>query len=204
MDGLVLQSPAPARELFLLFHGVGASPQDLVPLGQLIARAFPEAAVASVPAPDRSDFGSGLQWFSVRGVTEENRPGRVQATLGRFLDTVRAWQERTGVSAAATTLVGFSQGAILSLAAAMASPAPVGRVVSMSGRFDELPQRAPAGVRLHFVHGDADAVIAVQHARDAAKQLQALGAQVTLDVVPGLGHGIDRRAADLLLQRLRP
>ena len=117
MDGLVLQSPAPARELFLLFHGVGASPQDLVPLGQLIARAFPEAAVASVPAPDRSDFGSGLQWFSVRGVTEENRPERVQATLGRFLDTVRAWQERTGVSAAATTLVGFSQGAILSLEA---------------------------------------------------------------------------------------
>lgn len=203
MDGLVLQSPAQPRALFLLFHGVGASPQDLMPLGQLLARAFPEAAVVSVPAPDRSDFGSGLQWFSVRGVTEENRPQRVQETLVRFVATVRAWQERTGVSAADTTLVGFSQGAIMSLAAAMESPAPAGRVVSLSGRFGELPQRAPAGVRLHFIHGDADPVIPVQHARDAAKQLQALGAEVTLDVVPGLAHGIDRRAADLLLERLR-
>ncbi|HEX7888777.1 MAG TPA: esterase, partial [Ramlibacter sp.] len=67
---------------------------------------------------------------------------------------------------------------------------------------DELTHRAPDGVRLHFIHGDADPVIAVQHARDAARQLQGLGAEVTLDVVPGLAHGIDRRAADLLLQRL--
>lgn len=204
MDGLVLQSPAQPRALFLLFHGVGATAQDLVPVGQLLARAFPEAAVVSVPAPDRSDFGSGLQWFSVRGVTEENRPQRVHETLGRFLETVRGWREHTGVGAADTTLVGFSQGAIVSLAAAMESPAPAARVVSLSGRFGELPQRAPDGVRLHFIHGDADPVIPVQHARDAARQLQASGADATLDVVAGLAHGIDARAAQLLLERLRP
>ncbi|HEX7889574.1 MAG TPA: alpha/beta hydrolase-fold protein, partial [Ramlibacter sp.] len=148
MDGLVLQTPAQPRELFLLFHGVGASPRDLVPVGQLLARAFPDAAVVSVPAPDASDFGSGLQWFSVRGVTEENRPDRVRATLPRFLETVRGWQEHTGVPAAGTTLLGFSQGAIMSLAAAMEAPPPAARVVSLSGRFDELPHRAPDGVRL--------------------------------------------------------
>lgn len=202
MEGLLLQSPPQARTLFLLFHGVGASPRDLVPVGQLLARAFPDAAVVSLPAPDRSDFGSGLQWFSVRGVTEENRPERVQATLGRFLATVRGWQERTGVPAAGTTLVGFSQGAILALAAAMETPAPAARVVSLSGRFAELPQRAPGGVRMHFIHGDADAVIPVQHAREAAQRLQALGAEVTLDVIAGLGHGIDRRAADFLVRRV--
>ena len=203
MDALVLQTPAQPRELFLLFHGVGASPRDLVPVGQLLARAFPDAAVVSVPAPDPSDFGSGLQWFSVRGVTEENRPERVRGTLGRVLATVRGWQERKGVPASGTTLLGFSQGAIMSLAAAMESPAPAARVVSLSGRFDQLPQRAPEGVRLHFIHGDADGVIPVQHARDAAERLQGLGADVTLDVIARLPHGIDRQAADLLLERLQ-
>jgi phospholipase/carboxylesterase len=202
MDGLVLQSPAQPRALFLLFHGVGASPHDLVPLGKLLADAFPEAAVVSVPAPDPSDFGRGLQWFSVQGVTEENRPQRVQATLARFLDTVRHWQQRTGVPASSTTLLGFSQGAILSLEAALQTPAPAARVVSLSGRFAELPQRAPAGVRLHLLHGDADPVIPVRHAEDAARRLQALGGDVTLDVIAGLAHGIDQRMADRLLARL--
>lgn len=202
-DALVLQAPAGASHLFLLFHGVGAAPHDLAPLGRRLAQEFPEAAVISVAAPDPSDLGAGLQWFSVRGVTEDNRPARVAATLPRFLDTVRHWQQHTGVPAAATTLLGFSQGGIMSLAAAHASPAPAARVVSLSGRYPELPASAPAGVRIHFIHGDADPVIPAAQAQRAARALGDLGASVSLDVLPGLGHGISRAAEDLLLQRLK-
>jgi phospholipase/carboxylesterase len=58
-------------------------------------------------------------------------------------------------------------------------------------------------VRLHFLHGTADAVIPAAHAQQAAQQLQSLGADVTLDLIPGLPHGIDGTTEDLLLQRLR-
>ena len=202
-DAVVIQSPPQPQRLFLLFHGVGATPQDLVPLGTRLAGEFPDAAVVSVPGPDRSNLGSGFQWFSVVGVTEHNRPVRVAATLERFLQTVRDWQQRTGVRPDATTLVGFSQGAIMALAAAQSPQPPAARVVSLSGRYSELPKQAPTGVQLHFVHGAADPVIPVGHAQQAAKTLQALGAAVTLDVIPGLPHGIDRAAEDLLVQRLR-
>lgn len=202
-NALILQSPNPARALFLLFHGVGATAHDLVPLARRLAREFPDAAVVSVPGPDLSDLGSGLQWFSVLGVTEENRPPRVAATLPRFLDTVRHWQQRTGVAAADTTLIGFSQGAIMSLQAAQAQPPVAARVVSLSGRYAELPQAAPAEVRIHFLHGDADPVIPAAQAERAARRLQELQAPVTLDLLPGLGHGIARQTEDLLVQRLR-
>ncbi|WP_216370081.1 hypothetical protein [Ramlibacter montanisoli] len=56
---------------------------------------------------------------------------------------------------------------------------------------------------VHFIHGDADPVIPVAHAHNAARALDALRARVTLDVVPRLGHGINPTATDLLLQRLR-
>jgi phospholipase/carboxylesterase len=200
---LVIQSPAQARQLFLLFHGVGATPQDLLPVGRRLAREFPDAAVASVAGPDRSDLGAGFQWFSVAGVTEQNRPARVAATLERFVQTVQGWQQRTGVGREATTLVGFSQGAIMALASAQSSQPPAARVVSLAGRYPQLPDAAPQGVRIHFIHGTADPVIAVSHAQEAARRLQALGADATLDLVPGLPHGIDRAAEDLLVQRLR-
>ena len=200
--GLVLQSPAAPRHLFLLFHGVGATPHDLAALGQHLGAAFTDAVVVSVPAPDRSDFGQGLQWFSVVGVTEEDRPARVAATLPRFLATVRDWQQRFGLGPAETTLVGFSQGAIMSLAATELPAPPAARVVSLSGRYPALPSTAPAGVRIHFLHGDADPVIPAAQARAAAQALQAAGGEVTLDVLPRLAHGIDAGMADRLLQRL--
>ncbi len=202
-DGIVIQSPQQATALYLLFHGVGATPQDLVPLGTRLAREFPQAAVVSVPGPDRSDLGRGLQWFSVLGVTEQDRPRRVAATLGRFLATVQAWQRRTGVGVTDTTLIGFSQGAIMALASTGAAQPPAARVVSLSGRFSELPAAAPTGVRIHFLHGDVDPVIPAAHAQQAARQLQSLGAAVTLDVLPGLGHGVSAASEDLLVRRLR-
>ena len=201
-EALVLQSPPAPQALFLLFHGVGASQHDLAPLGSRLAHAFPDAAVVSVPGPDDSDLGRGLQWFSVLGVTESNRPARVAATLPRFLDTVRHWQQRMGVAPAHTTLVGFSQGAIMALEAAHAQPAVAARVVALSGRYAELPHAAPAA-RIHFLHGAADPVIPAAQAEAAARRLEELEAPVTLDVMPGLGHGISRPAEDLLLQRLR-
>jgi len=200
---LIVQSPPQAQRLFLLFHGVGATPQGLVPLGTRLAVEYPDAAVVSVCGPDRSDLGSGFQWFSVLGVTEQNRPARVAATLERFLQTVRGWQQRTGVAPDATTLIGFSQGAIMALASALAPQPPATRVVSLSGRFSELPRAAPQGVRMHFIHGTADPVIPAALAQQAADRLQSLGAQVTLDLVPGLPHGISHGSEDLLLQRLR-
>jgi phospholipase/carboxylesterase len=198
---VMLQRPASASHLFLLFHGVGATPEGLAPLGAQLAAAFPQAAVVSVAGPDASDLGAGRQWFSVRGVTEEDRPQRVAATLERFEQAVRRWQAEVGVDAAGTTLVGFSQGAIMALAAAL-RPQPVAqRVVSLSGRFDQLPE-APPAVRLHFLHGTADPVIAPAHAERAAQVLAAAGGTVTLDLVPGLGHGVDGRTLTLLLARL--
>lgn len=202
-DALVLQRPAAPEALFLLFHGVGGTPHDLAGLGARLADAFAQACVVSVPAPDASDLGRGLQWFSVLGVTEQDRPARVAATLPRFVDTVRYWQQHSGVSPAATTLVGFSQGAIMALAAALSDAPPAARVVSLSGRPAELPTRAPRDVRLHFLHGDADPVIPAGFTQQAVRRLQALGAAVTLDVFPGLAHGISRQAEDRLVQRLR-
>jgi hypothetical protein len=43
---------APARK----FHGVGAQPRDLVPLGQLLAAEFPDSFIVSIPGAHRSDL----------------------------------------------------------------------------------------------------------------------------------------------------
>ena len=200
---LILQQPVQVdgAELLLLFHGVGSNPEDLAPLGQALAAARPQAWVVSVCAPHACDLGQGWQWFSVQGVTEANRPERVAQALPAFVDRVEAWQRHAGVAAERTTLVGFSQGAILSLESTQrAAPRLASRVVAIAGRFAQAPRHAPADVQVHLLHGEQDPVIPIAQAVDAQRALTALGVSSRLDRFPGLGHGIDARVVRRLLE----
>jgi phospholipase/carboxylesterase len=127
----------------VLHHGVGASAQDLSPLGQHLAAQFPNAFIVSVHAPCVGDTGSGAQWFSVQGITEENRPARVAEVMPAFIHNLRYWQQTSGVAASATAIVGFSQGAIMALEAAQAQAGLAARIVALSGRYAQLPTHAP-------------------------------------------------------------
>lgn len=76
-NSLMLTNPQASDQLVLLFHGVGSSAQDLAPAGQALAQARPRATVVSVEAPHPSTLGRGKEWFSVIGITEQNRPQRI-------------------------------------------------------------------------------------------------------------------------------
>jgi phospholipase/carboxylesterase len=201
-DGsIIVAQPQARRELVLLFHGVGSTASNLIPLAQRIARQQPQAMVVSVHAPHPSSSGAGRQWFPVAGVTEANRPERIAAAMPEFEGVVRKWQAEAGVEPAGTTLVGFSQGAIMSLESTQVADL-AHRIVALAGRFAQPPRRAPAGVAFRFVHGENDPVIDARFSLEAAETLRSLGADATAKLVPGLGHGIDERAAQLVLQDL--
>lgn len=204
-QALILQRPAHAAQLILLFHGVGASAASMTALGQAYARAFPQALVAAVEAPLPSALApGGRQWFSVTDVTEDNRPERVTAALPAFEHAVRHWQQEAGVDAAGTALVGFSQGAIMALEAAL-QPAPVAaRVIAIGGRFARLPEQPlHAGSTVHLLHGKTDAVLPYRHTVDAALRLRTLGADFTADVLPFVGHELHPELVALAVERLQ-
>ena len=200
---IVARPDGPTQQLMLLFHGVGSTALDLVPLGKVLATEFPAAFVVSVAAPAPSGAGGGREWFPVLGITEENRPARVEAALPAFLATVAHWRKEAGVGVDAVALVGFSQGGIMALEATRDQPAVAGRVVSIAGRFATLPTEPNAGTTLHMFHGKLDPVIPYGYTVEAAQHLVNIGADITADVIPHVGHQINDDIADLLIERLR-
>lgn len=199
-EPIVVREIRGGDQLILLFHGVGSTPDDLVPVGEFLSQAFPNASVVSVPAPFPSDFGHGLQWFSVGGVTEDNRAARIEQVMPKFAQAVHDLQQQFGVKPEGTVLVGFSQGAIMSLESARLGHALAARIVSLSGRFAKVPQGAPAGTRFHFLHGQDDGVVPASNAVEAGR---VLGTAATVDIFPGTGHGISMEIAKRMVERLR-
>lgn len=197
-----IQEPAQSTQLVLLFHGVGASPDDLAPLGSIIAKELPQATIISVAAPYLSDFGRGYQWFSVSGVTEENRSARIAQAMPEFVKTVQDWQQKTGCDAEHTILLGFSQGAIMSLESTQQEPVLAKDIFALSGRFATAPRIAPKETTIHFIHGTADPIMPYQHTITAAKVLQEKQALVTVDIIDHLGHGINEDVVNAVFKYL--
>lgn len=193
--------------LFVLLHGVGARASDLAPLARRLAAEYPQAAVAGLDGPQPLAAApashGGRQWFSVVGVTEDNRPARVAAAMPAFVATLRALQQRFEMSWPCTALVGFSQGSIMALEAVQAEPALAGRVIAFSGRHATAPGHAPADTTVHLLHGLEDRVIPPGPAIAAAQRLVALGGDVTADVLPGIGHELHPALVDRAIEHLR-
>jgi len=202
-DHFVVQSPsAPAKQLLLLFHGVGDNPVSMGQIGSWFAPLFPDALIVSVGGVEPCG-PNGRQWFSVQGVTEENRQQRIDAIMPTFIDIVRHWQKESGVGPLATALIGFSQGTIMSLESTKAAPGLASRIIAFNGRFATLPTRASTATTVHLIHGGEDRVIDLAHAVAAQEALIEAGGDVTLDIVDDLGHAIDDRSIQFALDHLR-
>jgi phospholipase/carboxylesterase len=205
----LLPDAGPAKQMFVLLHGVGASSSDLLPLARELRKIFPNAAYLlpdGFQPFDRNPPGNGdyrRQWFSISGMTDDTRPARVAAAMPALHDLVRLAQHRHRILQSDTALVGFSQGAIMALEFSIAHDGGAGRVLAFSGRFATLPDKAPELTTLHLLHGEDDHVIPVARAYDGYARLTELQGDATLDVASSVGHEMHPVLVERALNRLQ-
>ncbi|TKI07675.1 alpha/beta hydrolase [Martelella alba] len=188
------------QNLVILLHGVGSNGDDLISLGAGWRGILPQTRFESPNAPSPFDMGPGFQWFSVKNVTEENRPQRVMAAREAFDRQISALLARHGLSGQPenVALAGFSQGAIMALDAVASGRWRFAAVVAFSGRLSSpLPLASAGDTPLLLVHGADDPVIPCQETERAAHALQGLGFPTQSVISPRLGHGISSAGAAL-------
>ncbi|MBL8340243.1 MAG: esterase [Rubrivivax sp.] len=200
------------EQLILLLHGWRGDASHMLPLAQALRGAFPQAAILAPDGPSPGDGTTpqrarGRQWYAVTGLVFDDAgmklwAERVQACVPGLVHWVRAQQRRLNVGAAATALAGFSQGGIISMAAALATDGLAGRVLGFGARCLQRPLEAPQRTTFHLFHGGADEVIAAQGSRDAFRWLADLQGDATIDIAEGVGHELHPALIECALHRL--
>lgn len=187
-----------AKGLVILLHGVGSNGEDLAGLGAHWASDLPDVAFSSPNAPCRFDHGPGYQWFSLAGVTPDNRPVRVEAAREAFDQQLNAilaqhqMQDRLNK----VVLAGFSQGSIMALDAVVSGRWPVAGLVAFSGRLaSPTPFHPAVSTPVMLIHGMADSVIPYSESETAATALTAAGLTVSTQFDPSTGHTISAQGA---------
>ena len=181
------------RHLVVLAHGLGADGHDLIDLGPYWSKALPEALFVAPDAPDPcAGTAFGRQWFELWDRSPAALAASVAVAAEDLLGFVEAELARLGLPADAVALMGFSQGAMVSLHAGLRRPVPPRAILSYAGALldPDLPARAVWPPVL-LMHGAADAVVPAEASASAATVLRAAGVAVDLVTVPGLGHGLD-------------
>ncbi len=171
----------------VLLHGRGADEHDLHPLLDLLD---PERRLLGVTpgGPFEIVPPGGRHWYVVRQVGAPD-PDTFRPALAELAAFV-------GDLPRPLVLGGFSQGCVMSLALLGAGVRPAA-ILGLSGFVPAVPGWALpgdlGGLPVALGHGAADPVIPVGFGRDAARRLEAAGADVTYRETPGLGHTIDPR-----------
>jgi phospholipase/carboxylesterase len=185
------------KQLVVMLHGYGANGDDLIGLAQPLAQVLPHAEFLSPNAPypcAANPFG-GFQWFDVWQHDDVDRLTQLRATsaiVNRFIDAELAARSLTDADLA---LVGFSQGAMLSLHVGLRRDSACAGILGYSGRLeapDTLPDEIASRPPVLLIHGEADELLPVALMDAAAAVLAANGVRVETHRCPGIGHGIDQ------------
>lgn len=180
--------------LLLLLHGYGSNEEDLFSFASELPN---DSYVISVRAPyELQPYGHA--WYAIHFDADENKfSDNVQAKqsvelIAGFIDEIL---KQYPIDAKNVTLIGFSQGAILSYATALTYPEKVAKVVALSGYFNQeiMPEvidtNAISHLKFFVSHGSVDQVIPVDWARKAKPALENLGLEVEYHEYP-VGHGV--------------
>lgn len=208
--GRVAAASGKAKSLVVFVHGYGADGADLLGLADPLAPHLPDTVFLSPDAPDPCAGNPfGRQWFPIPrfdGSSEIDAAiamNRAADDLNAFLDQ-RLMEE--GLTCASLALVGFSQGAMMSLHVAPRRAKAMAGVVAISGKLmmpQSLGQEAKVKPPVLLVHGDQDDVVPFGEMQAAGKALVAAGFPTFGHVMHGSGHGIAPDGLGVALQFLK-
>lgn len=184
-DAALWSEPLGDKPLVVLLHGYGSDERDLFSLHDHLPSAFTYAAVRAPLAPPFPM--SGHSWYPIDGLQSRD-PAGVTAGAEALLEWLAPLGERR------VGLVGFSQGAAVSLQAMRLAPERFDFVVNLSGYAaggsapgDETLKTAR--VPVFWGRGSADEVIPPE-AIDHTTQWLPDHSELVGRVYPGLGHAV--------------
>lgn len=180
--------------LLLLLHGYGSNEEDLFSFASELPE---EYYVISARAPYEL-MPKTFAWYAINFDADEKKFSDLdQARTSRdlivtFIDELVTHYP---IDANQVTLIGFSQGCILSYAIALSYPEKVQRMVGMSGYFNEeiavehFVANDFGNLKVFASHGTVDQVVPVTWARKAKPVLDELGIENIYLEYP-VGHGV--------------
>lgn len=180
--------------LLILLHGYGSDENDLFSFAnELPEELFIISAKAPYPMQPYGNAWYAINFDAEKGKWNDNEQAKQSRDLiATFIEEV---SEHYPINKNNVSLLGFSQGSILSYAVALSYPEKVKNIVALSGYVnhdilpEDLNQKDYSNLDFYCSHGSVDQVIPVDWARQNTPFLNSLNIENVYSEFP-VGHGV--------------
>ena len=199
-----------SSQLIVFLHGYGADGKDLIDLANPFSMAMPNASFISPDAPKACSMSpSGREWFPI----EQVPTGAIKASKN-LIELLELEAKKLNLTFKETILIGFSQGAMMSLQCLLINKYKFGAIIGYSGalkieNLDACNDQIINGKHIHsdtpvlLVHGEKDEVVPYQSLINSKNLLSQIGFDVQTLSRPELGHGIDPEGVSAGMELLK-
>ncbi len=188
-----------APVIFML-HGYGSNEEDLFSFAPELPGQY---AIISIRAPFSLE-PFGYAWYAINFDADQGKwsdDHQAIASREKILHFIGEACTTYGLDHQNVTLLGFSQGTILSYAVALSYPEKVRRVIALSGYINEkilvegYRTKNHDDLRIYASHGQVDQVIPTEWAQRIPKFLDEMDIRYVYEEFP-VGHGVSPRNFD--------
>lgn len=180
--------------LLIMMHGYGSDENDLFSFASELPK---ELFIISVKAPyAMAPYGNA--WYAINFDAEKGKWNDIEQAkqsrdlIAKFIDEA---VETYPVNRNNVSLLGFSQGSILSYGVALNYPEKIKNIVALSGYLvqdifpEDVASKDYSNIDFYCSHGSVDQVIPVEWARQTAPFLTKLNIKNQYSEFP-VGHGV--------------
>jgi len=188
------------RLTVIAIHGRGSNEHDLLGLAQPLG--LPLRVVAP-RGPLQLSLGwtVGYAWYEFANLGDPEPEG-FQQSVDRLVALVDHVRDRWQLAREQLVLLGFSQGAVMSMSVALTIPERVGGVVALSGYLPrpevwQPPRTDLGGMPVLVTHGTYDSILPVAWGRAAAERLRQYNADVRYEEFP-MDHEVNTACLEVI------
>lgn len=196
---LPLNGEKPKRMMVLL-HGYGANGDDMADIAYVLRNFMPDCLFVTPDAPvDCPISPDGKQWFPLKDWSSHDMIAEAVKIVPVLQSFITEQLEKHRLKSDSVFIGGFSQGAALSLLAAMKNKEQIAGVLAYSGwLIDEnlvtKESQSLSKPPMFIIHGDRDEVVPLYLWEKAKKILAENGFDIDCKLEKGLAHSISMGA----------
>ena len=176
--GKKVESSLCTEGLVVVFHGYGADRENLYDVAEGLSLHNPKLMFVIPNGIQRYEGGgNGFQWFSLRDYTHKAMAKGLSEVAPKISDWIKTRLDELNLSQANLSLVGFSQGAMLSLYLAASGLLSPKKIIAYSGLFvpPATPNNLEKDVEILAFHGGGDQVLPIDMTEVSYESLNQYG-----------------------------
>ena len=207
LSSTIINSGTSIKNAVILCHGYGGDGKDISIVAHYWKNFLPDTLFICPDAPEVCKVNpQGFQWFDLMDQTEDEILSKsliAEEKLNKLIDEVK---ENNKLKADQISLVGFSQGCMISLQVVLKRKDKIKSLIGYSGKIlnsQHLSKNIHSRPEIYLMHGDIDNVVPLNSLLEAKEFFSKLNYKINTKIFKNCEHRIPTEGLSIGLEFLK-